>query len=267
MEESSGLALYFLYNAYRFGNVLTFGQPWKFSISFIPRGVVGLLVSPGEGLLWYCPCVLLSVIALRKIKNRWLEAWTIIALAAASLLLHSLWSAWDGGWSWGPRLLLPVLPGLVALTGVLSNGWRKVLVAFAIVGFLLTAPNLISFYSRYLSEANEQGVTDADLMWRASRSPLLHQWAAAYRQVQDARQYDVRQLLSQRSEQPAGTISSSRALRVVGVWWWVLPVVHIRRVWGILVSSLLSVCGFFLLLSARSRKSRVKDPDCISPTP
>ena len=55
-----------------------------------------------------------------------------------------------GGWSWGPRHLLPILPGLVALTGVLSNGWRKVLVLSAILGFLLTAPNLVSFYSPLL---------------------------------------------------------------------------------------------------------------------
>jgi hypothetical protein len=262
-----GLALYFLYNSYRFGNFLTFGQSWKFSINFIPGGVVGLLISPGAGLLWFCPCVLLTVVALRQIKIRRLEGWTIIALAASSVVLHSLWSVWNGGWSWGPRLLLPVLPGLVALTGVLSNGWRKVLVASAIVGFLLTAPNLISFYSRYLSEANEQGVTDADLMWRPSRSPLLHQWPAAYRQTQDALHSDVLQLLSQRTQQPASSISTSRSLRVVGVWWWVLPVVHIRRVWGILASSLLAISGIWLLLLARNRVLGVTSPNTISPTP
>jgi hypothetical protein len=254
-----GLTLYFLYNSYRFGNFRTFGQPWKFSISFLPQGVVGLLVSPGAGLLWFCPCVLLSVVAFRQIKIRRLEAWTIIAMAVASLVLHSLWREWNGGWSWGPRLLLPVLPGLVALTGVLSKGWRKVLVVLAIVGFLLTAPNLISFFSRYRSEANEQGITNSDLTWRPSRSPLLHQWPAAYRQIQDARQSDVRQLLSQRTEQPASTISTSRSLRVVGVWWWVLPVVHIPRVWGILISGLLAVCGIWLLQLARSETPRVID--------
>jgi hypothetical protein len=260
--SAAGLGLYFLYNTFRFGNFMTFGQPWTFSISFVPRGVVGLLVSPGEGLLWFCPCVLLSVVALRQIETRRLEAWTMVALAGSSVLLHSLWSVWNGGWSWGPRLLLPVLPGLVALASVLRNGWRKALVALSIVGFLLTAPNLVSFYSRYLSEANEQGVTSEDLMWRPSRSPLLHQWPAAYRQIQDARHADVRQLLSERTEKPASTISTSRSLRVVGVWWWLLPVVHIPRVWGILISSFLVVCGIWLLLLARS-----KTPSAANPTP
>jgi hypothetical protein len=246
-----GLAVYFLYNSYRFGNFRTFGPPWAFSIKFVPQGVAGLLISPGEGLIWFCPCVFLSVVALSQIKTRRLEAWTIVALAATSLLLHSLWLSWAGGWSWGPRLLLPVLPGLVALTGVFSNGWRKVLVLSAILGFLLTAPNLVSFYSRYYAEANEQPVSNADLMWHPSRSPLLHEWPAAYRQIQDARHSDVRQLLAQRAEVPATNISNSRALRVVAVWWWLLPVVHVSRLWGILASTLLTLSGIWLLVSAR----------------
>jgi hypothetical protein len=246
-----GLAVYFLYNSYRFGNFRTFGQPWAFSIKFVPRGVAGLLVSPGEGLFWFCPCVILSVVAIFQIKARRLEAWTIVALATTSLILHSLWLSWEGGWSWGPRLLLPVLPGLVALTGVLTDGWRKALALSAILGFLLTAPNLVSFYTRYYAEANEQGVSYTDLMWRPSRSPLLHEWPAAYRQIQDARHSDVRQLLAQRAEVPATYISGSRALRIVAVWWWLLPVVHISRLWGALVSALLTLSGIWLLVLGR----------------
>jgi dolichyl-phosphate-mannose-protein mannosyltransferase len=261
-----GLGLYFLYNFYRFGDFRTFGQPWKFSASFVPQGVVGLLVSPGAGLVWFCPCVLLSVVAFRQIKTLRLEAWAIVALAVASLVLHSLWREWNGGWSWGPRLLLPVIPGLVALTSVLRNRWRRVLAVSAIVGFLLNAPNLISFYSRYLSEASEQGVTNTDLTWRPSRSPLLHQWPAAYRQIQDARHSDVRELISQRMQQPASTITTSRSLRVVGVWWWVLPVVHVPRVWGILASSLLAASGIWLLLLARKKGLRFTGTNSTSPT-
>jgi hypothetical protein len=267
LGSAIGLAAYFLYNFLRFGNVLTFGQPWKFSIAFMSQGVVGLLVSPGAGLLWFCPCVLLSVVAFRQIKIRRMEAWTIVALAASSVVLHSLWSGWNGGWSWGPRLLLPVLPGLVALTGVLSNRWRKALVALAILGFLLTVPNLMSFYSRYYAEENEQGVSEADLLWRPSRSLLLNAWPAAYRQIQDARRYDVRQLLAERTDVPATTISTSRSLRVVGIWWWVLPVVHIQRIWGILISSLLAILGMRLLLLARNKILDILGPNSISSAP
>jgi hypothetical protein len=246
-----GLAIYSVYNVYRFGSVSTFGAQWAFSIKFIPQGLAGLLISPGEGLLWYCPCVILSVIAFRQIKTRRLEAWTIATLAAASVLLHSLWISWNGGWSWGPRLLLPVLPGLVALTGALVNGWRKLLVVTAVLGFLVSAPNLVSFFTRYLTEANEQGVPFSDVLWKPSRSPLLHAWPAAYRQIEDARSSDVRDLFAQRTEVRASKMSSSRALRIVAVWWWLLPVVHVSRLWGLLVAVLLSAYGMRLLYLAK----------------
>jgi hypothetical protein len=139
------------------------------------------------------------------------------------------------------------------LTGVLSNAWRKVLVLSAILGFVLTVPNLVSFYTRYFAEANEQGITNEEIMWSPGRSPLLHQWPAAYRQIQDARHSDVSQLLAQRTDIPASKISDSRALRTVAVWWWVLPVVHISRIWGALVSAILMLSGIWLLVFARFR--------------
>ena len=172
--SSIGLVMYFLYNSYRFGNFRTFGPPWDFSFKFVPQGVAEMLISPGEGLIWYCPCVILSMVALSQIKTRRLEAWTITALAAASVLLHSFYPRLGlGGWSWGPRHLLPILPGLLALTGVLSNAWRKVLVLSAILGFVLTVPNLVSFYTRYFAEANEQGITNEEIMWSPGRSPVI----------------------------------------------------------------------------------------------
>jgi hypothetical protein len=263
-----GLVLYFLYNSYRFGNFRTFGPPWAFSIKFVPQGLAEMLISPGEGLIWFCPCLILSMVAFSQMKTMRLEAWTIVALAATSVLLHSFYPSLGlGGWSWGPRHLLPILPGLVALTGVPRNGWRKVLVLSTILGFLVTAPNLLSFYTRYYAEANEQGVSNADLMWRPSRSPLLHQWPAAYRQIQDARHSDVRQLLAERTDRPATTISTSRSLRVVGIWWWVLPVVHIQRIWGILISSLLAILGMRLLMLARNKILDVLGANSISPAP
>jgi hypothetical protein len=255
LGSAIGLATYFVYNYVRFGDFRTFGQPWKFSIGFVPEGTVGLLFSPGAGLIWFCPCVVLSVVALWQMKTRRLEALAIVGLATASLLLHSLWAAWSGGWSWGPRLLLPILPGLVALTGLLSNGWRKVLVVCAVLGFLINAPNLVSFYARYFSEAKEQGISEADLLWSPNRSPLVHGWPAAFRQIQDARQSDVRQMLAQREEEPAKSISSSRALRIVAIWWWVLPAVHVSRMWGILISILLAAAGIWILARERIRRA------------
>jgi hypothetical protein len=248
---SLGLLLYFVYNFFRFSNPLTFGQPWVFSLSALPQGVAGLLFSPGRGIIWYSPAVLLAIPAIRKAwKKKPTEALLIAGLFLGFLGLHSLYENWHGGWSWGPRYLLPTLPGLMALTGLLEGRMAKALLYLSFLGFLVNAPTLISFYERYYAEANEQGITDSQLYWSAVHAPLLHAWGAASREIADARNQDVRELFHHRST-PSETIASSRALRIVAVWWWVLPIVHIPRFVGFACSLAMVVCGCWLLLRVR----------------
>jgi hypothetical protein len=247
----AGLLLYCLYNFMRFGHPLMFGQPWSFHWQTIPEGFVGLLFSPGRGLVWYCPIIVLSVVAFRKAsKSNFIDAVLPAAVFAGFLLLHACWAFWGGGWSWGPRFLLPAIPGLTALLGVLYNEWRRTLIALTVLGFLINAPTLFAFYERYYAEENEQGVSEHDTLWSFSRAPFLHAWPAAVREVQDARSADVRGLMSQRGDSAASTISSSRALRVVAIWWWVLPVAHVPRIFGAAIAVLLLVSGLILLVRA-----------------
>jgi hypothetical protein len=246
-----GLLLYFLYNFFRFANPLTFGQPWVFSLSSLPQGIAGLLFSPGRGIIWYSPAVLLAIPAFRKVwKTKQIEALLIAAIFLGSLGLHSLYENWHGGWSWGPRYLLPALPGLMALTGLLEGKAAKALLYLSFLGFLVNAPTLVSFYERYYAEANEQGISDSELYWSPVHAPLLHAWGAASREIADARNQDVRELFRQRST-PSGTIASSRALRIVAVWWWVLPIVHMPRSVGVACSLAMVFCGCWLLLRVR----------------
>ena len=252
LAAALGLLLYFLYNWVRFANPFIFGQPYAFSFASIPLGVAGLLLSPGRGLIWYCPPVILAIVALRKVfQTRPLEAALIAALFAAFLLLHSLWAAWPGGWSWGPRFLLPVLPGLMAATALLKEKLIRGLQALAVVGFLINAPTLVSYYERYYAEANEQHLSQNVLLWSPSHAPLLHGWPAAIRQVQDGRKSDVNELFAERGA-PSPKISGSRALRVVALWWWVLPVVHIPRIMGAAVSLVLVLIGCWIIYRARA---------------
>jgi hypothetical protein len=256
-----GLLLYCLYNDMRFGHPLMFGQPWSFQLHAIPEGLAGLLLSPGRGLVWYCPAMVLSVVAFRKAKDlKFLDALLPVMIFAAFLLLHSCWTFWGGGWSWGPRFLLPALPGLAALLGVLEKKWRHGLIVLTVAGFLINAPTLFAFYERYYAEENEQGVSERDTLWSFARAPFLHAWPAAVRQVEDARNSDVGELMAQRGATPASTISSSRALRIVAVWWWVLPLAHVPRIIGAGASLLLLLCGGAVLLRT-DRTHRALAPD------
>ena len=249
----SGLLLYFLYNWARFANPFVFGQPYAFSFASIPIGVAGLLVSPGRGLIWYCPPVIVAIFGLWKAaRGRSLEALSIAALFTAFLALHSFWTAWSGGWSWGPRFLLPVLPGLMASTGLFGGRLKRSLWALAIVGFLINAPTLVSYYERYYAEANEQHIPEHALLWSPSHSPILHVWGAAGRVISDAENNDVNELF-RHTGAPSPTISESRALRVVALWWWVLPIVHIPRAVGAALSLLMVLCGCWIVFRARHR--------------
>lgn len=247
-----GLLLYFVYNWVRFANPLSFGQPYAFSLTSFPAGVSGLLLSPGRGLLWYCPPVVMTIFALpMAMRVKRLETFTIAALFFSFLGLHSFWTMWAGGWSWGPRFLLPVIPGLMASTALLQGKLKRNLLALSALGFLISAPTLVTYYERYYAEANEQHISEHALLWSPKRAPLLHLWGAAGRTISDASNNDVRELFRHVGA-PSSTISGSRALRIVAVWWWVLPLVHIPRIVGVGVSLLLICCGVWVAFRIRA---------------
>lgn len=252
--SSAGLLLYCAYNYYRFGNVLAFGQPFTFSLSAIPVGMAGMIASPGWGLLWFCPPVLLVVPGVRSALRRCpVESVTLVAVFLAYLLIYSLWASWHGGWSWGPRFLLPALAGVMPFTAFLKGRWRKALVGVSIAGFLINAPTLFSFYERYLAELNDQGV--ALSAWEPWTSPALHAWPAAFRETQDAVHTPVVTLVEGAGTGPSKHVATSRSLRVVALWWWLLPAVHVPRWIGVAISAVLMLMGIRLIAGPQAQSA------------
>lgn len=77
-------------------------------------GAAALLVSPGKGLLVYCPFLLFLIGApLLKFPERGRLPTLLFGLAfVAQVLLYSFWD-WRAGWCYGPRFLTDCLPFLV----------------------------------------------------------------------------------------------------------------------------------------------------------
>jgi hypothetical protein len=117
-------------------------------------GLVGLLVSPGKGFVWFAPVVILAVMATAASWRRWplptLLAWVLVV---GRILFYSSWWAWDGGLSFGPRFLVPAVPAL----GVMLTSWvmdsdrnrRRMALALGLVviGSLLALLGAVSFGS------------------------------------------------------------------------------------------------------------------------
>jgi hypothetical protein len=109
-----GLIPLCLYNLAIFGGALTTGYGADLQGTFrtpLYEGVVGLLLSPGKGLLWYAPPVLISVWAFSRFaRSHRAEAAFVVVLALSLLTFFGLYTFWPGDGSWGPRYLVPLLP-------------------------------------------------------------------------------------------------------------------------------------------------------------
>jgi hypothetical protein len=113
-----------LVNDLRFGSPFETGYPpggRLFSGSLV-EGITGLLFSTDRGMLFYDPLLLAGLVALPLLLwRRPVEALLPAGLLGLSLLLYGGFVDWEGGASWGPRYLVPILPFL--LWPLLALGW------------------------------------------------------------------------------------------------------------------------------------------------
>jgi hypothetical protein len=238
--------IYGVYNYVRFGNPLSFGQSWMTNAatdiisapvsaqqgSHLTEGLLGMIVSPGRGVIWYSPCVLLGFVGLfYAYKSKRYEALTIVGFSLIFLVINSgAW--WTGAWSWGPRYLLPTFPLLLSLAALVTKRWRLVLITLATIGFLVNAPNIVSYYTRYYIEAGEQQVSIRDTLWSFDRAPFRQSWSLAKIQIKDGMQNDVKAVFKKvRKYESRGAMS-----HIVPLWWWMLPLAGIPQWVGAVLS-------------------------------
>ena len=256
--SSVGLLLYLAYNDYRFGDPFFFGQPAVFKLSNIPTGLVGQLVSPGHGLFWYCPAVL-SLFFLNKSILRRADVCFILGVGAAYLLSYSAWRVWDSGWSWGPRFLIVALPGLMTLTGFLDRRGRKGLVLLTIAGLIVAAPTLISNEGRVYVETAAIGMTDQTRDWSITEAPITASWGAADRTIRSSLQpeNDVSSLVRQAGLRYHTTADEMPSLKVIAVWWWMLPAAHVPAWIGAVAALAMVLVGVGLIIRSLNIAHRI----------
>lgn len=108
-----GLGLLGLYQWAIFGSPLRSGYGGASGVfnGDMVEGLYGLLISPGKGIIWYAPPLLLLPIGLWQIWRRHPSVAALCALLSlATLLLYARVIFWHGDGAWGPRYLNMALP-------------------------------------------------------------------------------------------------------------------------------------------------------------
>jgi hypothetical protein len=149
-------------------------------------GMAGLLLSPSRGLLIFSPIVL-AVLAAPGARadpaHRSLLRWTAAA-ATAQFLIYSSFSVWWGGFTYGPRYCLDILPALVPAAAIgasrlagASRTVRGVAVA-ALAWSILTAATGAFYFPHDNWNADPESVDRAHhRLWDVRDSQILRCWS------------------------------------------------------------------------------------------
>jgi hypothetical protein len=154
------------YSWTHWGSLLSLGQGHRFiaghhgphetyfnlSNGFL-QGITGTLLSPNRGLFIFSPFLVASFLlaicfVTRPAYLSEYEQQILIPLAIGAglhLIVYSSWSVWWGGWSFGYRLLIEMLPSLMLLTAV---AWEKWIVGHR---WRITAFLLLTLWSVYVN--------------------------------------------------------------------------------------------------------------------
>ncbi|MBI1290934.1 hypothetical protein GC173_06775 [bacterium] len=110
-----GVGVAMLQNALLRGSPFVSGYQGQEFTTPIATGLYGLMLSPERGLLLFWPLVLLPFLFWGELDG---DARRLVRIASAcgvfSLALHGLFWTWHGGWTAGPRFMLPVVALFVA---------------------------------------------------------------------------------------------------------------------------------------------------------
>ncbi|HWE64933.1 MAG TPA: hypothetical protein VHB98_24730 [Chloroflexota bacterium] len=237
------------------------------------EGIYGQLLSPGKGLFLYAPILLMLPWALAPFARRYRRGALLLVLgiAAIAVLAHAnTLIVWLGGWAWGPRFLISIIPVLLLPLGALLQGagpWvRRVAWTLGLLGVLIQVPAVLLDKGVYIShlEASVPG----QCIWRAEDlykwhprySPLIGQWqrlldAQTYQQAASVRAQQLS--LQRQSGQSAVTVQRTIAegwlTPAPQAWWELLSLQGISwRDLALPLVLLAALASLFLWLAVRA---------------
>ncbi len=180
-------AAYLLRNEILFGSFLDFGYPvvaegGKHLNTFqtsLATGLFGFLFSPGKSVFLFAPPLAVAFAGLYRLARR---DRGLAVLAGVTpivyLLFYARYTQWEGGYCFGPRYLLPVIPlaalGLGPVLAECGRGIRRLVFGLTVAGFLV---QVIGMCTSFLEDQARGAYYDEQWNYRLSYSPLISQSA------------------------------------------------------------------------------------------
>lgn len=177
------VSLLLWHNVARFGHPLDNGYSEETFSSPLLTGLAGLLISPGKSVFLYAPLTLLAVVAWRRFwRHQPATAALYGGVSLLALVQTAKWWAWWGGWSWGPRLLIPLLPFAILALGplLMQARWARVAaLPLAAAGFVVALLGALLNYNGPLIDLHDRFATistepaEPAMYYRPEFSPIL----------------------------------------------------------------------------------------------
>ena len=153
------------------------------------EGLAGLLLSPGKGVFWYSPVLLLALLGPWYAGARRFDVgWPLLLLLAFSVVYALVrGQIWYGGTNWGARYLVPVTPFLMLGAAPLIERalrpdaliLRLGIIVVALTGLAVQVPavaiNLLDYY-RVLESTGIPGAPWTVAIWTPYYSAILGNW-------------------------------------------------------------------------------------------
>lgn len=196
------------YNWLYWDGAVAGGYEGGFSANPFP-GVYGFLFSPGKSVWVFCPPLLLLPLLIRPFSYQvrvFFIPWALTC--AAVFLLYSFWGNWWGGWGYGPRHLVPLLPLLaLPLAAAFSNNVEQppsavrfqaisppawlmpVMLFLGLVGLVVQLLGALFDFNDIILTLMNRGVTESQLIWEPIFNPILHHMLAL--QYQPIERWDI----------------------------------------------------------------------------
>lgn len=129
-------------NFTKYGSTLGngYGNAIKFSTDFFLRDWLGYLLSFDRGIITFNPILIISFTGIFCVPNNYRRSFMFIGVTAfVWYLTMCFWVSWQGGFCWGNRLLVPIIPLLLLPLVFLKFGriFSKILFSLTLLGSII----------------------------------------------------------------------------------------------------------------------------------